>query len=442
MQDFSPQAAPAVQEPLPSAPNDIPAQRQASAKAASPASAETESLSGLSRSFIAHLGAPLGHDGQIMDVLIVVDSSNSMKANLNKLGQRLMSLLSHISDYDVQIGFILAEFWKAEERSGSLMPLELSFPRGSEEWRDLASIFRHWRRNKPIPFAANHARRGIYKTVLTPSMPNFQQIFQNTLSSNPLYYAKRAAGHSGSRGEESPPNAAPLSYGETQDKESLKKLQKKDKKHVYFSEGGRCDFPPFCASHIERPLAALVRAFEKAHAPEFAKRLFRPGGFLISLIIANEDEDASVSAKGTPIGQPASADDVISAFNQRIRPWGGKRFFGFNIVAMDDKCAAENSPDAEKAPIIMELADKTTGPEGNISICAEDYGPGLERISRLAANLVKNTADIEEPFEKPSLRVEFLKGDPVKWRLSGRRIFFENIDQPKEVRISYRAIAY
>ena len=345
-----------------------------------------------------------------------------------------MPLLSHVSDYDWQIAFTLGET-ENKAAAGRLMPLELDFPRGSSEREGFKSVLQRW-----IAFEAMPS----HKAILTPSTPHFEQVFQNTLTRNPVYYKKQMKDRSPDRHidperqkeleamyDKNPSlepkiGKGPYFYHEANSIEEVRKLEREDRKHHYFITGEPCHFPPFCSSNDERPLSALAAAIRKSHGE--TAPLFRPGGIFVSLIITNETSVEEVTA-----------EDVISAFNRHVRPAGNKRLFAFSISVIDSNCVWRE--EGKKTDRIAALSEMTTGPEGNISICAKDYGPGLSKISQLIERLAENTVDVEEPFKPASLKVEFLKGQPVPWRLSGQRIFFESkITEHKEVKISYRPL--
>ena len=104
-------------------------------------------------------------DKALVDILIVVDSSPSMKHHLKNLGNSLSDLLSIISNYDWQIAVTSAYHGYSE----------------SDEW--------------PLNISANTGHYGtlmalesgaglLEEKILTPYMANYEEIFLRTLSDN------------------------------------------------------------------------------------------------------------------------------------------------------------------------------------------------------------------------------------------------------------------
>ena len=323
-----------------------------------------------------------------LDILFVLDTSESMDHHLQKLGTRVLSLLDSISDYDWQIGFITAdhgdhaiterknreyissfeeEKWEDHIKSskvafGKLMPLELE----PVQLKDQS-----WKFNV------------LNQKILKAKTPNYRNIFLHTVSHYP---------------------------------------------------NKECGMPPFCQKPMEQPLRSLKSAIERVNL--YNKKLFRPEADFVSLIISNERERLEDKNRAT------SAQEVVDVFNQYLKPME-KRFFAFNILVLDKECQKnEQKRGGAKALTvslgldIAKLADLTGGE--NISICIEDYGPALQKISQTIEVFVEQSLDIEEEFDPSTLKVEFENGSSLDWELLGNRLIFkEKIDENQKIKISF-----
>ena len=326
-----------------------------------------------------------------VDILADLDSSGSMDHHLGKLGGRVSSLLDFISDYDWQMGFITADHGdhkitkKANRDIISSLPDSLPEDRWQDHVKDPKASFG---KLMPLELAVQLTSKSwkfqiFNQRILTPETSDYKNIFLSTVSHLPI----------------------------------------KD-----------CDKPPFCQRGLEQPLRSLKSAMERVTVDN--GELFRPDTDFVSLIIANEEERAEDSGRAT------SAQDVVDTFNALLKPMG-KRFFAFNILILDEECREQEEDRGGSKTLtasigveIAKLADLTGGK--NISICAEDYGPALKKISEIIEVLVEQSVDIEEPFVPESLKVEFLNGEDIPWKLSGNRIIFER-EPPKdtEIQVSY-----
>ena len=325
---------------------------------------------------------------RLVDILFVLDTSESMDHHLEKLGSRVLSLLDSISDYDWQMGFTTADHGDHEITEKKNKDRISSFVEA--QWEDHAedskSSF-----GKLMPLEAEPVQldeeswefKVLNRKILTSEIPNYKDVFLNTVSHFP------------------------------------KKL---------------CGLPPFCQKPMEQPLRSLKAAMERIHFDNAG--LFRPEADFVSLIISNEKERLEDTKRAT------LAQEVVNVFNALLKPLG-KRFFAFNILVLDEECqTSEKERGGAKALTaslgteIGKLATLTGGE--NISICAEDYGPSLQKISKAIEVFVEQSIDIESAFDPETLEVEFLKGAPIPWELSGKRLIFkEELDEDKQVKISY-----
>ena len=323
-----------------------------------------------------------------LDILFVLDTSASMDHHLEKLGNRVLSLLDSISDYDWQMAFTTSDHGDHEITERENRNQISSFP--EDKWEDhIENTQASFGKLMPLEAEPIQLSEQLWKfyifnqKILKPETPNYKNVFFNTVSHYP------------------------------------KKL---------------CDQPPFCQKPMEQPLRSLKSAIERVNLDN--KELFRPKADFVTLIISNERERLEDTNRAT------SAQEVVDTFNQLLKPMG-KRFFAFNILVLDRECQkSEQERGGAKALTaslgfdIGELADLTGGE--NISICIEDYALALQKISQAIEIFVEQSLDIEEEFDPSTFKVEFLNGAPVLWELVGNRLTFkEEIQEDKQIKISY-----
>ena len=324
---------------------------------------------------------------RLLDILLVLDSSASMNHHLKKLGIRVFSLLDSISDYDWQIGFTTADHGDHEvtERKNKNRISSLPEAKWEDQANDSKSSFGKLMQleGKPVQLPdKSWWFRALDQRILNSETANYEELFLYTVSHFP-------------------------------------DLQ--------------CDWPPFCQKPMEQPLRSLKSAMERINFDN--ADLFRPEADFVSLIISNEEERLEDPDRAT------SAEEVTDTFNNLLKPLG-KRFFAFNILVLDKECRESErnwGPKAVTASLgvkIGKLADLTGGE--NISICSDDYGPSLKKISKAIEIFVEQSVDIEESFVPGTLKVEFLDGDPIDWELVGNRLIFKREPETdREIKISY-----
>ena len=319
-------------------------------------------------------------------MLIVLDTSGSMDHHLGKLGGHVLSLLDSISDYDWQIGFTTADH--GDHSIVKMANQDKISSSVENQWKDHTD---HLGFGKLMPLEALPIRKSrdsweltvLDQKILTSKTPDCKDVFFNTVSHFPVK---------------------------------------------------NCEQPPFCQKDLEQPLRSLKSAIERVNRGN--KKLFRPQADFVSFIIANEEERQEDPLRAT------TAQEVVDTFNQLLKPLG-KRFFAFNLLVLDKKCQASEkkrggrkSATANLGIEIGKLAQLTGGE--NISICLEDYGPSLQKISQVIKIFVEQSFDIEGSFAPETLKVDFTDGKPIPWELSGRRLIFKkDLLEDKEVKISY-----
>ena len=327
---------------------------------------------------------------KVVDILVVVDASGSMSPYLEKLGERLSSLLSYIEDYDWQMAFITVNHSATSHKNANnIEKADFLQTQNKEIWQDhldkLAAFGKLMPLEREVGELLISEDTGEAQNILTSQTPDYKNVFFHTVSHSPSH-----------------------------------------------SPFIKCENPPFCLDHyLEEPLRALKSSIQRVEYDN--KEFFRPGADFISLIITNEDERSGKDPK-----RATTAGEVVEAFNTFLKPLD-KRFFAFNILA-DAFCvekSKEMQVEAKVGELVGELAVQTGG--FNINICDEDYSEGLQNISKSIETFVEQSVDIEESFIPETLKVEFPDSDPIPWKLVDKRLIFE--EQPLEdirVKISYK----
>ena len=184
-----------------------------------------------------------------------------------------------------------------------------------------------------------------------------------------------------------------------------------------------CARPPHCSPPLEQPLRSLKSSLERANFNNSA--FFRPTADLVVLYIGNEGERLEDQKRAT---KPL---DVLQTF-QDVFGHLDKKLLVFNILVKDEDCLQEErklSPSASIGYSLMELADRTGGE--NISICKQDYGKELRKISKHIKSNLQNSILLKKKPVLESLVVEF-SGKPLDWELSGQTIVFDKKDLSSE----------
>lgn len=368
-----------------------------------------------------------------LEILVILDTSQSMNRNLRKLGKRLSPLLSAISDYKWRMAFTTAEHgdrnsldpWQDHAGSAPLkqtVSIRESFLKTSHQlWRDpkqpysvLLNRLKNYWQHLGDPFGSfgklmnlegptliekrtpdNIIKFQVLKErLLTADMPDYETIFKNTVSHETV------------------------------------KLR-------FTDETPFCGLPPFCSSNIEQPLRSLKSAMERIHFDNAF--FFRPNTDVVALMIANDD--VKHSHKYNKVQNPTRAQDVMDTFNRVLRPLN-KRLFAFGILPLDEQCLfKEAGGDGFFSARVAELAEQADG-GFNISICESDYGPDLQEISEVIKTLVEQpSVEIEESFIPETLQVEFLDGSAIPWQLFGSKLIFSHEPaQDTQIKIYYQTL--
>ena len=304
----------------------------------------------------------------LVDFLIAVDTTPSMYHHLRDFGHSLPDLLHFISNYDWQAGITSVDHGDHENPSGL-----------QQDWRDY--ILEPYGRFGGLMNLENGSRILNLK-ILTPRVPNYEQVFFHSLSHYP-------------------------------DRE--------------------CHRAPHCHPPLEQPLRSLIAAMERALLDN--RDLFRSSADLVTFTIGNEPERAEDRARAT------QAKQVVQTFN-RVFGHLDKKFIAFNILIMHEDCLTAERKKTEVAAMAHSIAELATLTGGeNISICHPNYGQALRKLSEKIKNSLENSILLKKEPIPNTVEVKFVKGSRLKWEQHGRNIIFKNRNtRPVHVSVSYQSL--
>ncbi len=263
-----------------------------------------------------------------VDILFVVDNSGSMIEEQVKLGPALSSFIGSIAKIDWQIGITTTDVSNGPfGLKGSIVPM-----------------------------------KGTATKILNKNVPNYAQVFQNT---------------------------------------------------VYRDELINCT-DPNCPSSDERPLEATVQAVGKRNAENAG--LFRTGADLAVVILSDEDEQS--------VGGGTTGVDVVNAVKAAFgtKTFTG---FGIILRPGDTACYAlqtANSGAGQYGDFVAAFATLTKGLLG--SICDTDYGPTLTSIGTRVRESVR-TITLKLMPNPDTIQLRIRPFDPnLQWTIEGQTITF------------------
>ena len=323
-------------------------------------------------------------ENQAVDFLFVLDVSPSMSQVLERLGQAFLSLMSHIKTTRWRMFFTTADHGDHNYKENPNTGEKIFSEDRMEDYHGPAPYFGHF-------MNLEYKGKALDQNYLSPQVPDYIQVFQDTLTRN---------------------------------------------------QEDSCSLAPYCQGAMEQPLRSLKASLTrfKSLTPPVAEPEQEPSS-LISFIVTNEDERKEDPAKAT------TAQEVLDHF-KALFP--SKAFYSFGLLIQDEdseeseNCLQKQSQLAEKEARysavrggrVSELAQITGGK--NISLCEEDFGPPLQHISQLLRKHIQSLSLKEEPLSGP-VRIEFLKGkSQTGWTREGKKLLFEDVlPLHSEIKVSY-----
>ena len=293
----------------------------------------------------------------VVKALIVLDVSPSM--NLNKMANSAMSILNALEPFDVQLAITTADHGDHEKRGGKV---------GEQKWQNYDGDRPYFGKFMRL----EHNGTLLDDTILTKRIPNYKNVFYDTLALNP-------------------------------------------------GQKGDCngELPPYCQGGHEQPLRSAKAALEREENQDFF------GGeenIVFILILTNEDERVEDPENAT------TGQEVKDTF-ESLYPDGN--LYGFGVIVQDKSCYKDQkraNSRSEYSHRVAELAQVTLG--RNISICNSEFSSALTGISRLMKERVFDNVQLKQhPKEVTQISVEPLQN--VDWKVKGRHILFDPALQPE-----------
>ncbi len=191
-----------------------------------------------------------------VDILVIVDTSKSMRHHLDKLGKSLSHLLSVIYNYDWQMAFTSTDHGDHNYVVRSTRTVQ-------QKWQDNLNT------QKPKfgrLMRLDNGRRVLKETVLNKQMSDYKNIFYHTLS---------------------------------------------------HASDVNCNRPPYCGGILEQPLRSLKSSIERQQLDN--DHFFRPEADLVTLIVTNEDERDEDKKRATKAQEVVDTfNEIFSGLNKQF----------------------------------------------------------------------------------------------------------------------------
>jgi hypothetical protein len=219
------------------------------------------------------------------------------------------------------------------------------------------------------------------------------------------------------------------------------------KKNEYFAEpwfyrtvsrdpsDNGCESQPYCMIEPPEPLRALKSAIDKKSSPT-NKGFFRDNAKLVVVIVSDADE-REVGAEDKKATKPADAKKYVES---QLPKMDGVVALSVIIKPGDTKCLARHQnifdlgAGGRYGTMLDEFAKLTGGLSA--SVCDEDFGPALSKLSETVRQQVESIELKEVPYPG-SLKLSFTPQFNGTWSLQGKKVLFSK-PVPKGTRIDVR----
>ena len=131
------------------------------------------------------------------------------------------------------------------------------------------------------------------------------------------------------------------------------------------------------AGQTERPLAALEDFFKSSESIDFLRE--DSDGLAVVIISDNDEEHLNFK------GQMITSEHVLYTFHERFGY--DKMIRGYSLTVVDDRCRSimiegAGSNEGKYAPVVTEFVDRTSGKGRSFNLCAADYSPVADTITK------------------------------------------------------------
>ena len=318
-----------------------------------------------------------------VDMVFVLDVSQSMNPILNNIGTRFSSLIHNISDFDWQMAFTTADHgdhrfacennqWKSAEKTDCAPGFARQFPIYSDQWIEYTGHLPRFGRFMSL----QNNRQILSNPILSSALDNPQNIFYHTITRHF-------------------PNE---------------------------KQNDICNYPPYCQQgDNEQPLRTLASIFSQATSTH--KDFFRETAGVVAFVVTNEPERAEDP------GQATTAQDVLfafeNAFNTELKE---KKLIVYGISIQTDKCLElQNktiSPSADYSTNLSELVEKTGG--FSVNICEENYANYFSQISEHIHGRIQSLTLDYKPVIDAGIDIVIVNSENRKIQISWKGTVFEN----------------
>ncbi len=310
-----------------------------------------------------------------LEILFVIDASQSMDDNLTAVGRNLSSLLKPINK-KWRMAFITADHGDHHK---------VKKPQGfsQDSWEDHHNEDHpHFGQFMPL----EEQGRILDQKILTSNTLHYAQIFKDTLTREPA---------------------------------------------------GECSLPPFCHDYNEQPLRSLKAAIERTKSSAIHQNFFKPHTDTVVIIITDEDErrhDFANATKAKEVIQSYNAQ--FKGMGKRLFGFSIS-IQDEECLAQEQQSRWLYKSTATKGQAVARLADLTGGK--NISLCEENYGRSLKNISEHTKKLMHSVTLKELFVIPNTLKVTFIPHqNPVPWKVYGRSlVFFKKLPEGIKIKVSY-----
>lgn len=198
-----------------------------------------------------------------------------------------------------------------------------------------------------------------------------------------------------------------------------------------------CEQQPYCMWPDPEPLNVIRHAIDRRNSDN--QGFFRDGAYLVPLVISDADEDEN--------GDGFTPTQLINYFNQTLSSrMKGMIGFGIIIKPGDKECLSRNRSlfrdgwGGAYGTFVDQFARLTSGL--TLSLCSDDFGPGLAQISE----------KVREKIDVVDLKNEPLGGDVevivtpsvsgLTWKVKNKRLSFSRPLPPNaKIEVRYRVPA-
>lgn len=282
-----------------------------------------------------------------IDILFVDDNSASMETEQAALGTRFPSFSAELQGVDWQMGITTTDCSAGTYGiCGSLLPMV-----------------------------------GGGGNILTPLVPNYEQVFNNTIQR---------------------------------------------------PETPNCSLLGTCPAGFEEPLRASMTAMDKRATDNAG--FFRTDADLAIVILSDEDEGSNGPASVT--GRPAQ---LMSHFSSTFGSTKQLRVYGIVIKPGDAACLSQQAAQAGGFAFYGNLLEQAVNLSGglSLSVCAPDYSTTLKTIGESVRTLT-NSVELAQTPVAGTVSVNFVPAQSITFIVIGRKVVFDTPPAPgTQIQVSY-----